>query len=127
VTAGDITTPAGIEILNKDMYITEIDRDGLNLDIDIRIEKDTGYLSVEELKKREDDVNVLVIDANFSPVLNVKYTTSDSRFGDITNLDSLNMEILTNGVISPSDALKFSGDMLKSYFSIFNEDALQIE
>lgn len=127
VTAGDITTPAGIEILNKDMYITEIDRDGLNLDIDIRIEKDTGYLSIEELKKREDDVNVLVIDANFSPVLNVKYTTSDSRFGDITNLDSLNMEILTNGVISPSDALKFSGDMLKSYFSIFNEDALQIE
>jgi DNA-directed RNA polymerase subunit alpha len=69
-----------MEVLNKDLYITEIDQDGLELDIDIRVEKSTGYIGIEELKKREEDVNVLLIDANFSPVLNVKYTISDARF-----------------------------------------------
>lgn len=108
VTAADIKAPAGCEILNKDLYITEIDKDGLNLNIDIRIEKATGYVSVSDLKKIEDDVNVLVIDANFSPVLNVRYEITDTRYGDNTNLDSLEMEVLTNGIISPEDALKFS-------------------
>lgn len=127
VTAKDIKLSAWVKILNEDLYITEIDKDGIDFDLEIRIEKSVGYLSLEELKKREDDVSVLLIDANFSPVLNVKYEISDTRFGDITNLDSLEMMITTNGVISPVDALKFSWDMLASYFTIFNEEALQIE
>ncbi|MDD2870544.1 MAG: DNA-directed RNA polymerase subunit alpha [Candidatus Gracilibacteria bacterium] len=127
VTAADIKAPAGVEILNKDLYITEIDQDGLELNIDIRVEKGVGYLTLEELKDREEDVEVLHIDANFSPVLNVKYNIEQARFGDMINLDSLEMVITTNGSISPSDAIKFSGDMLTSYYSIFNEGSLQVE
>lgn len=127
VTAKDIKAPAGIEILNKDLYITEIDKDGLELDIEIRIEKWVGYLTVEELKEREEDVEVLLIDTNFSPVVNVKYNIENARFGEMTNLDSLEMIVTTTGAISPVDAMKFSGNMLNSYFSIFNEDSLQIE
>lgn len=127
VSAADIKTSAWIEILNKDLYITEIDKDGLTLDIEIRVEKSVWYYSIEELKKREDDVNVLLVDANFSPVTNVKYEVTDTRFWDITNLDSLEMTISTNWIISPVDSLKFSSNMLSSYFSIFNEESLQIE
>lgn len=127
VTAADIKTPAGVTILNSDMYITEIDQDKLELDIDIRIEKNVGYKSVEDLKEIEEDVNVLLIDANFSPVTNVKYEVSSTRVGDMTNLDSLEITISTTGVISPVEAFKFSGDMLSSYFSLFNEESLQVE
>lgn len=127
VKASDIKTTTWVEILNKDLYITEIDKDGLSLDIEIRIEKSVGYVSIEDLKKREDDVNVLLVDANFSPVTSVKYEVNDTRFGDITNLDSLELTISTNGVISPVDSLKFSSNMLSSYFSIFNEESLQVE
>jgi len=127
VKASDIKTHAWIEILNKDLYITEIDKDGMNLDIEIRVEKSVWYLSIEELKKIEDDVWVLLIDANFSPVISVKYEVNDTRFGDITNLDSLEMTISTNGVITPVDSLKFSSSMLSSYFGIFNEESLQVE
>jgi DNA-directed RNA polymerase subunit alpha len=95
VTAADIKVPAGVEILNKDLYITEIDKDGLEINIDIRIEKSTGYRSIEDLKADEDDVDLLLIDANFSPVLSVKYTVEKERYGKITNLDSLNIEIET--------------------------------
>jgi DNA-directed RNA polymerase subunit alpha len=127
VTAADIKAPAGIEILNKDLYITEIDQDGLELNIDIRVEKWVWYLTIEELKEREEDVEVLLIDANFSPVSNVKYNIESARFWEMTNLDSLEMVVTTNGAISPVDAIKFSWDMLTSYFSIFNEESLQVE
>ncbi len=127
VVASDIKTSAWIEILNKDLYITEIDKDWLALDIEIRVEKSVWYLSIEDLKKREDDVNVLLVDANFSPVTAVKYEVNDTRFGDITNLDALEMIISTNWVISPVNALKFSSNMLSSYFGIFNEESLQVE
>ncbi|MDD3646663.1 MAG: DNA-directed RNA polymerase subunit alpha [Candidatus Gracilibacteria bacterium] len=127
VSAKDIKALAGIEILNKDLYITEIDKDGLELDLEIRIEKGVGYKSIEDLKEEEEDVNVLLIDANFSPVLNVKYDIEATRHGDLTNLESLKIEVLTNGAISPVDAVKFSGNMLVSYFSLFNEEGLQVE
>lgn len=127
VTAGDIKTSAGINILNPELMITEIDRDGFELDISIRVEKGVGYMGIEELKKREEDVHVLLLDANFSPVQNVKYEVSSIRFGEMTNLDSLDITVKTNGVMTPEDVLRFSGDMLASYFGLFNEEGLQIE
>lgn len=127
VTAADIKTSGGLTILNPELVITEIDRDGFELNVSIRIEKGVGYMSMEDLKKREDDVHVLLLDANFSPVLNVKYEVSNIRFGEITNLDSLDITIKTNGVMTPENALRFSGDMLTSYFGLFNEEGLQIE
>ena len=127
VTAGDIKLPSWIKILNNDLYITEIDKDWLELDIDIRVEKWVWYLTDEELKEREEDVEVLLIDTNFSPVVNVKYNIEKARFWDITDLDSLELVIETNGSISPEDALRFSWQMLTSYFSLFNEESLQVE
>ena len=125
VTAGDITDAGGIKVLNPDMYITSLDA-GFSLDIQIRVEKNVGYASIEHLKNIEEDPNLLVVDANFSPVLNVKYTVENARYGEITNLDALHITIKTNGVMSPADVVKFSGKMLESYFALFNEEALQV-
>ncbi len=125
VTAADIKVPGGVTIHNLDMYITSLD-DGFDFTAQIRIEKNVGYVSIEELTKREDDTGVLLLDANFSPVQNVRYNVENTRYGEITNLDSLEMTIKTNGVMSPSDIVRFSGKMLESYFALFNEEALQV-
>jgi DNA-directed RNA polymerase subunit alpha len=127
ITASDIKLPSWVKILNKDLYITEVDKDWLKLDIEIRVEKWTWYVTAEELKAKEEDVEVLLIDANFSPVVNVKYETTQTRFWDMTDLESLEIQISTNQAISPVDALKFTWNMLTSYFSLFNEEALQVE
>lgn len=127
VSAKDIETTSWIKILNKDLYITSIDKDDLELDIEIRVEKNVWYKSIEDLKEIEDDVNVLLIDANFSPVLNVKYEIEKTRSWDISNLEKLKIEVLTNWAISTVEALKFSSNMLVSYFSLFNEEWLQVE
>lgn len=125
VTAADIAAPAGITIINPDLYITSID-DGFSIEMEIRIERNVGYASIEDLKKIEEDPQVLLIDANFSPVQNVKYDVASTRYGEITNLDSLEISIKTNGVMSPNDVLRFSGKMLESYFALFNDEALQV-
>lgn len=125
VTGADIKCPGGVEILNPDCYITTVDA-GFDFAMQIRVERNVGYTSIEDLKKREDDVEVLVLDANFSPVSNVKYEIKNTRYGEITNLDSLEMIVTTNGVMSPSDVMKFSAKMLESYFTLFNEERLQV-
>ncbi len=79
VTAGDIKKVGGIEIINPDMYITSIDHD-MTFKAQIRIEKNVGYTSIEDLKRMEEDPEVLLIDANFSPVLGVKYEIENTRF-----------------------------------------------
>lgn len=127
VSAADIKFPSTMKLLSPDMYITEIDKDGLELVMEVRIEKWAWYLGVEELKKREEDVQVLIVDANFSPVLNVQYDILPYRVWDITNLDELRIVVKTNGVMSPQDVIRFSSNMLKSYFELFNEEGLQIE
>ncbi len=127
VTAKDVKCPSGVKVLNPELYVTEIDKDGVKLDIEIRVEKSVGYLSLDELKKKEDDVNVLLVDANFSPVLNVQFEVSNVRVGDMTDLDNLSMTVKTNGSIEPRAALQFAGDMLKSYFGFFNEKSVQVE
>ena len=124
VTAADITTSGGISILNPDMYITSLDS-GFSFEAEIRIEKNVGYVSIEDLKAKEEDTSTLLVDANFSPVLNVKYSVENTRYAEITNLDALHITVKTNGVMTPSDVMKFSAKMLESYFSLFNEEALQ--
>lgn len=125
VTGEDIKCPGGVEILNPECYITTVDA-GFDFSMMIRIERNVGYVSIDELKKREEDVEVLVLDANFSPVQNVKYEIKNTRYGEITNLDSLEMVVSTNGVMSPSDVMRFSAKMLESYFTLFNEERLQV-
>lgn len=125
VTGADVKCPGGIEVLNPDCYITTVDA-GFDFSMQIRVERNVGYVSIDELKKREDDVEILVLDANFSPVQNVKYEIKNTRYGEITNLDSLEMIVTTNGVMSPSDVMKFSARMLESYFTLFNEEKLQV-
>jgi DNA-directed RNA polymerase subunit alpha len=127
VTAKDINTPSDIKIHNPDLIITEIDQDGFEISMEIRIEKNVGYKSIEELKDEEDDVNVLLIDANFSPVLNMSYDVKSSRYGDMTDLDELIMNIKTNGMIKPKDAIQFGANMLGSYYNMFGVEGLQVE
>lgn len=128
ITAADIKSSSDIEILNPELVITHMDKGSdLTLDMSIRIEKSVGYLSIDELKKREEDPQVLLLDAHFSPVTNVAYHVTSVRSGDVTNLDSLELVIATSGVMSPDDALTFSSDMLVSYFSLFNIEGMRVE
>jgi len=126
ITAKDIECPADVEILNKDLYITTLEK-GAKLDMELRVEKGVGYVPAAQKQKEETDSNMIVVDAVYTPVKKVRYEVEAARVGQMTDLDKLTIEILTNGAISPEDALKFSSNILKSYFNLFNIENIMVE
>ena len=126
ITAKDIQVPSDVEILNPELYITTLEK-GAALEMEIKIEKSVGYLPASTKQETETEADWIWIDAFFSPVKKVKFMAENTRVGQMTNLDKLTLEVETNGSMSPEDAVKFSANILQSYFSLFNEDNLQVE
>lgn len=127
VKAKDIKCPTGVKILNPDQYITTIEGKTTKLKMDLRAEKGVGYEPASQRIKKETDPNIIVLDATFTPVVKVRYEVENTRVGQMTNLDKLTLEIQTDGTITPEDALKFSSNILTSYFNLFNEEGIMVE
>lgn len=126
VTAGDIDLPSGVTIHNPELYITTLDKGG-SLEMDIRIEKGVGYRAAVIGQHQDEDAEMIEVDAIFSPLKRIHYTVDSTRVGQKTDLDKLQLEIKTNGSLTPGDAVKFAGKILESYFSIFNRDETPVE
>lgn len=118
VTAGQITCPTGVEVLNPDFVISSIDKKSSSLDVKMFLQKGVGYHSIEHAKNTDPDL--ILTDAIFSPVRKVRFAVHNTRVGQTTNLDKLELEILSNGSFDAAESLKFASDILSSYFSYFN-------
>jgi DNA-directed RNA polymerase subunit alpha len=126
VHAKDIKCPSDVEILNPDLYICTLEK-GTSLKIEMVVEKGVGYSPATTRQKTETDAQMVLVDAMYSPVKKVRYDVEATRVGQMTNLDKLTLEIKTNGSISPEDALKFSSNLLQSYFNLFNIENIMVE
>jgi DNA-directed RNA polymerase subunit alpha len=127
VLAKNIDHSSDITILNPDLKITSITKKGAKLNIEMTVEKGVGYVPVTLRKKSNKELGVILVDAIYSPVKKVRYDVSNTRVGEMTDLDKLTIEIETNGSISPEDALKFTASVLKSYFDLFIIEGEEIE
>lgn len=126
VLAKDIKCPSDVEVLNPDQYITTIEK-GTKLSMELRVEKGVGYLPASQRQKEAVDPGMIVLDGIFSPVKKVRYEVEATRVGQMTNLDKLTMEIMTDGSILPENALKFASNILQSYFGLFNQENVIVE
>jgi len=126
IYAKDIKCPSDVEILNPDLYIATLEK-GATLKIEMVVEKGVGYSPATTRQKTETDSQMVLVDAMYSPVKKVRYDVEATRVGQMTNLDKLTLEIKTNGSISPEDALKFSSNLLQSYFNLFNVENIMVE
>lgn len=126
VFARDIKAPSDIEILTPDQYITTLEK-GAKLSIEIKVEKGVGYVPVSVKQKNDTDPEIILMDSIFSPVKKVRYDVEAVRVGQMTNLDKLILEIETDGSITPDDALRFSSNILQSYFNLFNKENIMVE
>lgn len=117
----------GIEILNPDLRITSITKKNVKLNIEMTVEKGVGYVPVTLRKKSNKELGVILVDAIYAPVKKVRYEVSNTRVGEMTELDKLTLEVETNGSIIPEEALKFSASVLKSYFDLFLAEGEAVE
>lgn len=114
ITAGDIETPSGVEIINKDLVLGNLADKKTRLKIEMTVEVGYGYSLSEE--RPTDEVGVITIDAIFTPVTRVNYHVSATRVGRVINWDKLTMEIWTDGTLSPKKALIDSAKILNNFF-----------
>jgi len=126
IHASDIKVTSDIEILNPDLIITTLGKNH-KLNMEITIEKGVGYSPASFRENKNNEPNLILLDAFFSPVKKIRYDVQSARVGQMTNLDKLEFEILTSGSISPEDALKFAANILKSYFSLFDIGMTPVE
>ncbi|MCA9383671.1 DNA-directed RNA polymerase subunit alpha [Candidatus Dojkabacteria bacterium] len=102
VTAADFDLPSEVEVVNGDLEITTLTKD-VDLTIELTVEKGTGYAYPDENKRKE--LGVMPIDSVFSPVKRVQLDVVQARLGQYTDLDQINLNVFTNGTMSPAEAL----------------------
>lgn len=105
VTAGDITLPSQVEILNPEQHIATISGKA-TLEMDITIEKGMGYVPREIHQKDKVDIGTIALDAVFTPIRRSNYEVENMRVGDRTDYNRLRMFIETDGTITPREALE---------------------
>jgi DNA-directed RNA polymerase subunit alpha len=118
VKAKNIEDNPEVDILNPDQHIATINEKA-NLNIEIRIREDRGYKEAEQNRREEDPIGIIPLDAYFSPVLKVNYNIENTRVGQRTDFDRIEVEITTDGSINPEDALAYGAKLLQNHFSVF--------
>ena len=120
VRAGDIVVSHDVEIINPEHVIAHLSSGG-KLALELKVEKNRGYLpgNLRQLADAGKSIGKLVLDASFSPVRRVSYFVESARVEQRTDLDKLVMEIETNGVIEPEEAIRTAARILMEQLSIF--------
>ena len=121
VTAADIQAPHDVEIINPEHLIAHLSAGG-KLDMQIKVEKGRGYVPGNQRRYGEESskaIGKIVLDASFSPVARVSYTVESARVEQRTDLDKLVMEIVTNGAITPEEAIRASAKILVEQLAVF--------
>jgi len=117
VTAGDISENQNVEIANKDHYITTLNEEG-EIRMDLLVLNGKGY-RVSDLNKEYCDINSIAVDSSFSPVKKVNFTVGNTRVGQSIDFDKLEIEVWTNGTITPQEALSTGAGIFIDYLSLF--------
>ena len=120
VTAADIRSNALVEIINPDQHIATLD-ECEGLDIEIHAQTGRGYSLAEEHRSVGHEIGLIPVDAKFSPVEKVNFWVEETRVGDMTNFDKLNLEVWTDATITAKEAVTRAANILLQQLEIFTE------
>lgn len=118
VTANDIECPTNIEVVNKDAYIATITSPKGEFEIELEIASGIGYVPVEQQEREKKEVGMIAVDAIYTPIKRVNYTISNMRVGKRTDFEKINLEIATDGSITPLESFSKAVDILVNQFSV---------
>jgi len=126
LTAKDIDdATADFDVLNPELLIATLS-DGVQVDMELRIGRGRGYVPAEEMASDyEDDVNLLPIDAIFTPIKSVQFDVENVRVGQRTDYEKLVMNVTTDGSLNAKEALTISGKILKEHIEKFITEKIE--
>ena len=120
VTAGDIQGDGTVEVLDPEQHILTISDDNLELYIELIVERGIGYVPSGEFEdKFNNEIDIMPVDAIFTPIKRVNYHVENARVGQSTDYDKLILEIETDGSVRPEEAMAFAAKIVKDYMTQF--------
>lgn len=120
LTAADIDeATADYDVLNSDQVIATLSGDA-SLEIELRLGRGRGYVPAEEQSvDTSEDINIIPIDAIYTPIKQVEFDVENVRVGQHTDYEKLVMDITTDGSINSKEALTIAGKILKEHTEKF--------
>ena len=120
VTAADIQTTQGIEIIDEDHIIAHL-QNGSELNMELTVKRGRGYRILDTITNPAPSsaIGVMKVDSYYTPIRKVSYAVENARVEQRTDLDRLILEIETNGTIDPEDAVRFAATILHSQIDVF--------
>ena len=127
ITAGDFQKfISGFQILNSEQLICNLDPK-VQIQMEITIDKGRGYVTSEENKNSSAQLGTIFVDSIFTPIKNVKYHVEDFRVEQKTDYEKLVFDIVTDGSITPQDALTDAARILIHHFMLFSDERITLE
>ncbi|MCQ2344068.1 MAG: DNA-directed RNA polymerase subunit alpha [Paludibacteraceae bacterium] len=125
--AGDFNAAMqNFEVLNPELVICRMDPSA-SFNMEMTIIKGRGYLPADENPYVTPEIGVIPIDAIFTPIRNVKYSSLPYRVEQKTDYENLIIEITTDGSIHPKEALKEAAHILIQHFMLFSDERIAID
>lgn len=116
--AADIEHDSDITILDPEIHIASLDKDG-QLDIEMVVRKNRSYVTADRNHDPELSIDFIPLDSSHSPIIKVNYLVSPARVGKRMDYEKLELEIWTNGAITPTEALGQAAKLLRDHLIIF--------
>jgi len=118
VTAADITHDSDVEILNPDLYIATIAKNG-HLRMRMYAQRGRGYTPADQNKREDLPIGVIPIDSIYTPVSRVNFQVENTRVGQSSDYDKLSLDVWTDGSIGPKEAISLGAKILTEHLNIF--------
>lgn len=124
ITAKDIAAGlSNFQVLNPEQLICSMDKK-VNFEMEILIQKGRGYVPAEENSNDDTAMGTIAIDSIFTPIKNVKYDVDNYRVEQKTDFEKLNIHLVTDGSITPKDALTEASKILIQHFMLFSDEKI---
>ncbi|MCW1927948.1 DNA-directed RNA polymerase subunit alpha [Bhargavaea beijingensis] len=118
VTAADITHDSDVEILNPDLHIATVGKNG-HLRMRMYAQRGRGYVPADRNKREDLPIGVIPIDSIYTPVSRVNFQVENTRVGQLSDYDKLTLDVWTDGSIGPQEAISLGSRILTEHLNIF--------
>ena len=121
-TAEDISKGlSSFKVLNPELHICSLEP-SVKITITLTITKGRGFVPAEEERDENTPIGTIPVDAIYTPIRKVNWTVENYRVEQKTDYEKLNLEIVTDGSISPEAALQDAANILIYHFKLFTDD-----
>ena len=121
-TAEDISKGlSSFKVLNPEQHICSLEP-SVTLELSLTITKGRGFVPAEEMRDENTPIGTIPVDAVYTPIRKVNWTVENWRVEQKTDYEKLNLEVETDGSISPNAALQDAANILIYHFKLFTDD-----